>query len=228
MSRNTVMRIAERLVSIVRDEGLRSALEKIATIPRRTFLHSHDSDAFDVANGTDTWREAPLWSLKIQSDNAKFGVNYQTVDPQMFLEAIDTAHLRPQEFTFVDLGCGKGRILILAARYGFKRVIGVEFSPQLAATARQNLRQVGVSAELLEMDASEMELPGGNVLVYMYNPFRSFVMERVVGNLLDWRRSHTERLLVFYLNPTCEKLFDAHPEFEPVANNRGVRVWRLQ
>ena len=42
---------------------------------------------------------------------------------------------------FVDIGCGKGRVVFLASRMPFARVIGVELVPGLARTAQANLAQ---------------------------------------------------------------------------------------
>ncbi|MBZ5489392.1 MAG: class I SAM-dependent methyltransferase [Acidobacteriia bacterium] len=46
-----------------------------------------------------------------------------------------------QDFTFIDLGSGKGRALLMAAQYGFKRIIGVEFMPELHRVAQENIRK---------------------------------------------------------------------------------------
>jgi hypothetical protein len=35
------------------------------------------------------------------------------------------------DFTFVDIGSGKGSILFYACRYDFRRVLGVEFAENL-------------------------------------------------------------------------------------------------
>lgn len=43
-------------------------------------------------------------------------------------------------FSFVDLGCGKGRALLLASRHPFLQILGVELDSNLARTARANLR----------------------------------------------------------------------------------------
>lgn len=44
------------------------------------------------------------------------------------------------DYAFLDLGCGKGRIVLLASEYPFRQVTGVELHPGLAAIARRNLR----------------------------------------------------------------------------------------
>jgi len=54
---------------------------------------------------------------------------------------------RVEEFTFVDVGAGMGRAMLLAARMPFRAVVGAELNPALAKIAQRNLvlwrRRVG-------------------------------------------------------------------------------------
>ena len=47
----------------------------------------------------------------------------------------------PEDYTLVDIGCGKGRVLMLASEYAFREIVGVELDPRLAGVARRNLRK---------------------------------------------------------------------------------------
>jgi SAM-dependent methyltransferase len=185
-------------------------------------------DSFDVDLGVETSSIAPLWQLKIPSENAKFGIRYQTTDPSVFLTALHAFPVQPQDFTYLDLGCGKGRTLILAAREGFKRIMGVEFSPELAAIARKNLSQVGIPAEVIEADASQYRFPDGNLLIYLYNPFGCPIVEAVIRNLILRKEKTGGTAIVVYANPVCHELFESTPAFEPLVTKEDVRVWRLQ
>src|SRR5713101_6823082 len=49
------------------------------------------------------------------------------------------ASLEAERFTFVDIGCGKGRILLSALALPFRRIVGVEFSPVLCRIAEKNV-----------------------------------------------------------------------------------------
>src|SRR3979490_2055254 len=94
-----------------------------------------------------------------------------------------------ESFTFVDLGCGKGRPLIVASEFGFRDIVGVELSESLARVARRN-------AELLQRrlpgrvpirvevhDASTYSYPGGDLAVFPYNPFPEAVVAKVIAQL---------------------------------------------
>jgi SAM-dependent methyltransferase len=112
----------------------------------------------------------------------------------------------PGSFDFVDLGCGKGRVLLVAANLGFKQVIGVEFARELAEIANQNFTKMKVTnAAVVHADAAEYQFPDSDLVVYLYNPFLPQVMKKVVANL---KRSRAKRLFVIYSVPDCGSLFD--------------------
>ena len=93
------------------------------------------------------------------------------------------------EFTFVDLGSGKGRVLLMAAPYGFKRIMGVEFMPEWHRIAEENIRkfaaQYGIASRIESfcMDAREFDFPAGPLVVYLFNPFPEPVLAVVLEKL---------------------------------------------
>lgn len=224
---NVLGRIGRRLYLSVREEGPVQTFRRISIASGR-LLQAGKKDAFDTSLGIETSRIVPLWLLNIKSRNGKFGVRYQTIDPQAFHNAAALVPLAPSDFTFIDMGCGKGRMLILAAQKKFKRIIGIEFSPKLAAQARKNVNRVRVPAAVVEMDACEYVFPDDNLLIYMYNPFLGPVVNSVIQNLLQWRKNHTQKAFVLYLNPVCCERFECLPDFESVVSREGLRIWRLR
>jgi SAM-dependent methyltransferase len=164
------------------------------------------TDGFDLKYGTDTGGKIALWNFKIDSPNAVFGVKYQATGEEELAEAISFLDDHPQNLTFIDLGCGKGRALLVAARLGFKQVIGVEFAHELAGIARKNLGVMRIpNAAVVEADAAEYRFPDNDMVVYLYNPFSKEVMEKVLENL---RESLGKRLYVIYKVPDCAEIFD--------------------
>jgi SAM-dependent methyltransferase len=121
----------------------------------------------------------------------------------------------PERFAFVDLGCGKGSVLILAARHGYGRVIGVELDSSLVEVARANVAaaasELGVRAgavEVVRADAALFELPEIPLVVYLYNPFGEQTLRAVREEL---ERSMTESprpMVVAYYNPVHRDVFD--------------------
>ena len=90
---------------------------------------------WDAKYGTDTRSTVELHGLTIPHDSRSFGERYQASDPSVLSDALAFVGLDPRAYRFIDLGCGKGRMLIVAAELGFKSCVGVEFAGELAATA---------------------------------------------------------------------------------------------
>jgi SAM-dependent methyltransferase len=148
-------------------------------------------DAFDIENGTNTSGSVSLKRLLIRSKNKDYGICYQGVSPELFQNAIQ---LVARSLPFIDLGCGKGRALILAHKAGFQRIIGVEFSPTLASAARANVASARVPAEIVTADAAEYRFPDEPCVTFMFHPFNAEVMRQIVPRLCGY---------VAYVNPEC-------------------------
>ncbi len=175
---------------------------------------------FDRVNRTDTGGKVPLWRLGIPYPSARFGASYLSPTEERIKDGLENI---PRHATLVDLGSGKGRALIIAARMGFQRVIGVEFAAELADIARRNLAITGARAEVILGDAGEYALPDGPLGIYLYNPFSVEVMRKIAAQL-DGRSGET---WVAYLNPgsepACVELFDA--VMDRAAERHGLIVW---
>ena len=196
----------------LRERGLWGTLRRAT----EHLTQTQAADDFDVRNGTDTSGIVPLWKLSISSPNARFGGRYHASEEWEIAGALSVLHEDLSAFTFVDLGCGKGRSLLIAARMGFKRVVGVEFAAELAAVARKNIQRMGVSnAVVIDADAAEFSLPRGNVVAFLFNPFRNAVVQKVVANL---EQPRVGKLYVVYSNPVCAGAVDASQVLQRVGS----------
>lgn len=157
---------------------------------------------FDARHAIDTAGVAHLRTLEIQSANRDFGVRYEATNPEWFRDLVGSLPIDYREFLFVDFGAGKGRALALASEFPFRRIVGVEFSPELADVARRNVasfrseRQQCLEFEVVCSDAVEFELPRDPAVLYFYNPFGEPVLSRVLGNI---RRSYDDAPRTLYL-----------------------------
>lgn len=104
----------------------------------------------------------------------------------------------------IDLGCGKGRVLVLAARYPFRRVVGVELSPELAHVARANLARAPRSCGEVEVvcaDVKDYGLPDDVTIIYMYNPFRGEIFSRALAAIVESLERAPRRVTILYRSP---------------------------
>src|SRR5690606_28332053 len=102
--------------------------------------------------------------------------------PREFAQLVRALAIRPDDYAFVDIGSGKGRVAFLAAIHGFAPVVGVELSPVLHETALRNrsaLKSAGAlpaDPEFLNIDALDYEFPLSPLVIYAYNPFKEETM----------------------------------------------------
>src|SRR4029453_16895747 len=115
--------LAQKIVRSIRAEGMQTSLRKA---PRYLIRSRRDVDDFDARYGTDTGGFEHIWQFRIDSDNARFGTHYRATSERDLVQALTALPDDPRGLTFIDLGCGKGKTLIVAARLGFRAVIGVE------------------------------------------------------------------------------------------------------
>ncbi len=116
------------------------------------------------------------------------------------------------EKDLVDFGCGKGRVLVVAAHYNFKMITGIDFAKELAiaaaltvSKASQNLPDTEFKIEWIDASAYAV-LPSQNVF-FFFNPFKKVVMKQVMQNILFSKREHSRPMYVIYVNPVLKDLF---------------------
>jgi SAM-dependent methyltransferase len=185
--------------------------------------------SFDAAYGTETSAIREVGSLDIASPNARHAVRYQPSSDALVRNAISRLEIDPTTFTFVDFGSGKGRVLMVAAEYPFKQIIGVEFSPELNAIAKRNIARLppdlnhGGRISTLCCDAAEFEPPPSALVCYFYNPFGAAVLAPIADRLAA-RAVQGHRTIIIYVDPQNRELFDKTGRFKTLHADRSLLV----
>jgi precorrin-6B methylase 2 len=173
--------------------GLRQAFKDVwRHSPRelvQTALAVIEDRAFDWRYGVDTRSITPLKNLTIDSRHVAHGVHYAPTRVRYFRAMLRTLPV-PPDSVFVDIGAGKGRMLLLAAESGrFRKIVGVEFSAELCRTAEQNIRRFrrhcagNVTIEVVHADAADYEVHPDQNVFFMFNPFGPVVMKQVIQRI---------------------------------------------
>ena len=138
---------------------------------------------YDVRHRVRTRGVVPVAELGLTRDS----IQYEGIAPKTLRKAL--ASLGPLDgYTFIDLGSGMGRAVLVASEFPFRRIVGVEIAPELHAIAARNLRryrgrQRCRDIHLVQLDALCYE-PAGEETVFFFNfPFREAFMTRVIGNI---------------------------------------------
>jgi hypothetical protein len=162
---------------------------------------------FDRQFGTDTSGRIELSELSIVGANRDRGVYFESTPTALFHFFMANAKVDHTRFTFIDLGSGKGRCMLLASNYPFKQILGVEFSRELHECATRNINIYRNSAQRCHAlksvmkDATEFDFPDGPLFVYAYNPFDEKLMSAVLGRLIDSMAEQPREVLLMYYNP---------------------------
>ena len=189
--------LIRRGFSSLRELGLRRSFETVL---------SHCEDLlFDFSNLTETYARVHQSELRVDSPNQAEAAPYFPTRGRAFRKALEHFAI-PAEGGFVDLGSGKGKLLILAAQYGFRRVLGVEFAAELNQIAIRNLDAVrtrlnGAMVQSLCIDAAEYQFQPDEQMFFMFAPFHENVMRRVMSNLQRSIDEHPREIRLLYTLP---------------------------
>ncbi len=195
-----VRHVAERF----RREGLASTL-RLVSVRTVSWFRSRKEDR---RRSVCTAREMTAADLGI-TDLCNHW--YVATDYETFHRALRQVAIRPGEDVFADLGAGMGRIVLLAAEWPFRRVLGVEFSRELTDIARANLRTVRSSlkcqdVEIILADAAAWTIPPDVTVLFFFNPFDGVVLAEVCANIRKSLADAPRKLTIIYVR--AEKFFE--------------------
>ncbi len=128
----------------------------------------------------------------------------------LLLEDVFTRLAGNERKHFIDIGCGKGRVLCVAANHGFKKVSGIDFSTELCNCANGNLlltkkRFTSLEFEIINKDASKVEIPADADCIFFFNPFDLFIMKTVTANIRNSYTKNPRNIYIIYFNPLYKK-----------------------
>ncbi len=189
---------------------------------------------WDLIHGVDTCGSIPITSLDFQSKNKLPGVEYQSHHPALSRVDLNALPVRHEDYTFIDIGCGKGRVLLIASEFPFRRIVGLEFAPELSEIARRNLvryrggPQKCTHIEVVTGDALEYELPPEPQVLYFYSPFTPSTLDQFVERIDDsLRRSPRDLLVMFTGAPRMrERAFSSRSQYEQLVRGRYMDIYR--
>jgi SAM-dependent methyltransferase len=204
--------LAAREGRVVATRQLLRALAEFArdSTPERRRQRYGDAE-FDWDHRVNTTSAAVGWRDRVLG---VFHSPYQPTEAILFHEMIAAVSAQAGfdfcAFTFIDLGSGKGRTLLMASDYPFRRIVGVELLPALNDAALDNLTKYQSEAqkcfaiESICRDATDFTFPAEPILLFLFNPFTESGLRRVISNLERSLREHPREIYVLYHNPLLE------------------------
>ncbi|RNI34211.1 class I SAM-dependent methyltransferase [Hanamia caeni] len=160
----------------------------------------------------DTIKINRLHDEKIDSENLSHASIYQASNYYLIEKAFEYLKQENVNHALVDFGCGRGRILVVAAHYGFKAITGIDFSTMLCIEAEANVEKIstlfpGIQFEVICADAASYQIRNYQNCFFFFNPFDEVVLLKVVKNILDSIKKFPRKIYVIYLNPVHKEVF---------------------
>ncbi|MBI3414492.1 MAG: hypothetical protein HY043_04090 [Verrucomicrobia bacterium] len=225
-------RSLRRFVNLLRESGPRAAFRYVvAGIGEFRRRHNRALNAkrqvasrFDQQWGTDTSGHILASNLDLAGAHALDANSYLATTPEAFQSLITALEIDPADYAFVDFGSGKGRVVLLATEYPFKRITGIELSTSLHKIAEANLAKFQspgkkcFAVEVLNRDALTHPLPADPTVIYLFNPFTDDKLYLALLANIERSLVETPRdIFIVYKHPDFRKSFDASTAFS---------VWR--
>jgi SAM-dependent methyltransferase len=181
------------------------------------------------------------WDYRVDTTSANVGWQarllgvlhsaYQPIEPELFREIMNSLAIEFSQFTFVDIGSGKGRAVLMASEYPFRRVLGVELLSELNSIARENIRKFSGRhsqcgpIEAVCGDATEFVFPYGPLVILLNNPLSQAGLRKLISNLESSLREEPRRVLFIYANPVLEGVIGDSRWFRKVAGTHQYAVF---
>jgi len=206
--RVAISRSTRRLLNSLRNHGLRGTFERafvkapVAPPPPGAIIALRPHP-FDLLHGTETGGFISGGDRAAVSLSACYTTVYLGIAPSALRAALTALPLEHRGFTFVDIGCGKGRALLVAAEFPFQQLVGLEIVPEFCEIARANVALIPEREKRISIvneDAATFTYPEGPLILFLYFPFLTPVFRRVLANLDRQLRRSPRPAYLLYTN----------------------------
>ncbi|MBF0506945.1 MAG: hypothetical protein HQL09_08920 [Nitrospirae bacterium] len=199
-----------RRFSILKRNGLGDTTKRI--------LSSCFDYLFDLKYGIDTFSWVDLDDLKIDGNKKKRAKMYQPTCTLPLRKLLKELNIPPGK-VFVDLGCGKGIVLLVASEFCFKEARGIELSPVLCDIAIKNCSvykektKAGIDFVIFRSDAGDYGLNDDEDVFYLFNPFDEYVLKQALNNITASLQRRNREVLIIYRNPVHASIIEKNGNF---------------
>jgi len=180
-------------------EFLRRIVSTRPTSTLQSALSVVDDYIFEKRYKLDTRTEVAIDDLDISQEDKQHADKYKPTRARYFRKIMEKVDLG-REGVLVDVGCGKGRILLLAAEHGFDQVIGLEISPALCQIAERNVdafRKVNPESGSIKVVCTNIldyQMTGNENVFFLYSPFGYSVTDRFLEMVRESLKKHPRDL----------------------------------
>ncbi|MBX3240171.1 MAG: class I SAM-dependent methyltransferase [Chitinophagaceae bacterium] len=189
------------------------------------FLLSHEIRG-EKKYGINTTKPVELKDLTIKKGNIRQSSRYEAVNYYILENLLQKLTTLVSPGTFVDLGCGKGRAMVVAAHYGFKTIKGIDFAEEMCREAEQNLdnlrSELDVDFTIVPANVPDYTIQPDDSVFFMFNPFAKETIIQFLDNLEESLLHHPRDIYFLYVSPSFVEIFFDY-EYEPVYRKRKLK-----
>jgi SAM-dependent methyltransferase len=175
------------------------------------FFMVYDNIRGSLRYGANTFLPVELKDLTITNGDKKKASRYEAVSFYM-LEKLLSAFQKVSGLTsIIDLGCGKGRVLMVAPHFGFTNIRGIDFAKELCAQAIANMREKekqfsDIKWSVINDNVENYEIGSQDSVFFMFNPFTDAVLKRFLEKLDASCHQFPRSIYFLYASPQYQKL----------------------
>lgn len=192
-----VIKLTKKVIRKIKEVGLKATIYDLYTLIYDKY--------YDKNYHLDTYKWVSNQDLDVNDDVKQHASMYMATKTIHLKKAFKILKI-PKGKVLVDIGSGKGRVLMVASEFGFREVRGVEFSPKLCAIAEKNIeifknkKPTNTVFSITNIDASLYQFKDDEDVFYFYNPFNELILSKVVQNILASLKRRPRDILIIYAN----------------------------
>jgi SAM-dependent methyltransferase len=156
--------------------------------------------------GIKTFVPAKLTNLTITNADITKSSPYEAVNYFMLEKLLTEFRKSSSATSIVDLGCGKGRAMVVAAYFGFTHITGVDFAKELCGEASANMKITegkitDIKWKVIHANVLDYSISPDNSVFFMFNPFVEETLVSFLDKLEESCRQFPRKTYFIYASP---------------------------
>lgn len=207
------MNILTKVIKKIQEEGLKKTFLGVVT-------NSYDR-IYDYRYGIDTYSWVSKEELVLEDEVGKNASSYQATRVLPLRVLLKKLNISKND-VIIDIGSGKGRVLLVASEFGFKEARGIEFSANLCRIANDNIKiyqqkkKPKTKFEIIKIDASKYQFKDDESVFFMYNPFDYMILNKVLQNISESLQRRPRDIQIIYAYPVNRQYIEAFMNIKSV------------
>ena len=156
--------------------------------------------------GISTFSPVTLSKLTIVNGDISKASPYEAANYYLLEKLFTNFRKISNADSLIDLGCGKGRVLVVAAYFGFTYITGIDFATELCEEASANMRKIhqtfpDVKWKVINDNVANYNITPGDSAFFMFNPFTEEIIKIFLENLENSCRQFPRTTWFLYASP---------------------------